>query len=353
MTAIDPNMDEIPPNLSALIKSNAGPPNVLLIEPAHDQALPIQEAVADHYSEDRVTRYLSLGEALAENLDPFNIAVCAMDVGDASGLKVVEELLLLRPDLPIIIITDQHDHEEAAKAMREGAYDYIVRNPGYVSTIPAIIEKNLALYEVKQENARLQIQLTATLGQLRTKNEQLQGLVKDLRAIAATDGLTGIAKRRSVTQTLEQRFAHSLRHNTELAVIAIDLDGFKSLNDSAGHPAGDRVLMQLARVLSANARASDAPGRLGGDEFVVILPESDAKEASKVAKRIQDDFELIFKDLARRIGYEDKVTMSIGIATRIHARSATADDLLATADRALYRAKDAGRSCIVIEEPVA
>lgn len=343
-------MDEIPPNLSVLIKSKGGPPNVLLIEPDHRQALPIQQAVADHYDDDRVTRYLSLGEALEHDIDQFNVAISAMDVGDATGLKVVEELLLLRPDLPIIILADAHDHEEAAKAMREGAYDYVVRSAGYAKTIPAIVEKNLAMYQVKQENARLQIQLTATLGQLRTRNEQLQGLVKDLRAIAATDGLTGIANRRSVTQTLDQRFAHSVRHNTELAVIAIDLDGFKRLNDTAGHPAGDRVLMQVARVLSANARASDAPGRLGGDEFVVVLPDSDADEAAKVAKRVQDDFELVFTDLARRIGYPEKVTMSVGVVTRVQSGSATADELLAAADRALYRAKDAGRSCIVVGE---
>lgn len=345
-------MDEIPPNLSFLIHSSTGPPSMMLIEPDEMEAAPLREAITAHYGKDRLTHFTSLGEALLHDIDEFNIAICAMDVGDADGMKVLEELLLLRPDLPVIIITREHNNNEATKAMQEGAYDYIVKTIGYEQTLPTIIDKNLALYQVKQDNARLQIQLTATLGQLRTRNEQLQGLVKELREIAATDSLTGIANRRAVTHTLDQHYAHAVRHNTDLAIIAIDLDGFKLLNDSCGHPAGDRVLMQLARVLSANARASDVPARIGGDEFIVVLPDSDIDEAVKVAKRIQADFQVVFSSLATQLNFSEKVTLSVGITTRLQAGSdaATAGELLAAADRALYRAKDAGRSCIIVED---
>lgn len=346
-------MDEIPPNLSFLIHNESGPPRVLLIEPDDEEARPIEEALDAHYNQERVTRFRSLGEALEHDLEAYNVAISAIDVGDADGLKVIEELLLVRPDLPIIIVTRELDHDEAGRAMQEGAYDYIVKSKGYVQTIPTIVEKNLALYQVKQDNARLQIQLTATLGQLRTRNEQLQGLVKELREIAATDPLTGIANRRAVTQTLDQRFAHALRHDGDLAIIAIDLDGFKRLNDTAGHAAGDRVLMQVARVLTANARASDAPGRIGGDEFILVLPDSDTQEAAKVAARIQADFAKGFDGMAERLSYEGQVTMSVGVATRQQSGCPSATELLAAADRALYRAKDAGRSCIVVGDAPA
>lgn len=343
-------MSQVPPNLSVLIKDVSSTPSIVVIEPDDTEARPLCRVITEHYGQEIVTRQNKLADVLNDpDIDDYSLAISAMDVGDASGLKVIEELLLLRPDLPIVMLTEDHDKVVAAKALREGAYDYVIKSGGYLSTIPAIIEKNLALYQVKQENARLQIQLTATLGQLRTRNDQLQSLVKDLKAIAATDALTGIANRRAITQSLDQRFAHALRHNTDLSLIAIDLDGFKSLNDAAGHPAGDRVLMQVARVLSANARASDLPGRIGGDEFIVVLPEIDAQEAARVAERVQDDFELAFSSLAARIEYEGQVTMSVGVVARSQSGAGNANDLLAAADRALYRAKDAGRSCIVVD----
>lgn len=343
-------MTQIPTNLSGFVNDGLQPPQVLVIDPNTDDAAQIRQVITDHFDRDVVTHVHSLREALdCDEMDNFQLAISAMKTGDSIGLKVIEELLLLRPDLPIIMLATDHVHIDAAQAMREGAYDYVVKADGYLQAIPAIIEKNLALHQVKQENARLQIQLTATLGQLRTRNEQLQSLVKELKAIAATDALTGIANRRAVTQSLDQRFAHAVRHDSDLAIIAIDLDGFKKLNDTAGHPAGDRVLMQVARVLSANARASDVPGRIGGDEFIAVLPDTDADEAMQAARRIQADFDLGFADLAGRLGYPDKVTISVGVATRIQAGISTATDLLAAADRALYRAKDAGRSCIMID----
>lgn len=343
-------MDQIPPNLSVLIRGVAGStPTILLIEPDDREAEALRGVIRDHYGEDIVTRYRKLGEVLSEGVEGYALTISSMDVGDTSGLKVIEELLLLRPEMPIVILATEHDKLDASKAMREGAYDYVIKSEGYLLTVPAIIEKNLALHQVKQENARLQIQLTATLGQLRTRNDQLQNLVKELRTIAATDALTGIANRRALTQSLDQRFAHALRQNTDLALIAIDLDGFKQLNDTAGHPAGDRVLMQVARVLSANARASDVPGRIGGDEFVAVLPDTDTEEAIKVAERIQTDFALVYAEMAGRLGYDEAVTMSAGIATRLQSGASSASDLLVAADRALYRAKDAGRSCIMTE----
>lgn len=341
-------MLQVPSNLSGFPKDKPGPPKVLLIEPNRDDAHSIHQAIHRYYEQNNVTYFASLGEALSSDLDSFDIALSAMHTGDAQGTKVIEELLLLRPDMPIVILTHDHVQSEVTKAMREGAYDYLVKDEGYLRAIPVIIEKNLALHQVKQENARLQVQLTATLGQLRTSNQQLQDLVEELKTIAATDALTGIANRRAITQSLDQQFAHASRNDIELAVIAIDLDGFKMLNDTSGHASGDKVLMLVARVLSANARASDMPGRIGGDEFIAILPDTDPQEARQVAERIQTDFNFAFADLSKRSDFTGQVTISAGIATRGQSESATAIALLAAADRALYRAKDAGRSCVVM-----
>jgi len=337
-------MIQVPKNLSGFVPNDPGAPRILLIEPEADDALQIQQTIERYYELPCVTRFETLGEALGADLDRHDLTLSATRTADGDSSEVLEELLLIRPDMPIIILADQHGQSEAAQAMHRGAYDYIVKADGYLHALSVVIEKNLALHQVKQENARLQVQLTATLGQLRSRNDQLQGLVQELKTIAATDALTGIANRRAITQRMEQQFAHAIRHDGELALIAIDLDAFKQLNDTAGHPAGDRVLMLLARVLSANARASDVPGRLGGDEFVVLLADTNMDEARRVANRIQVDFHTGFADLAQRLGYAGTVTLSLGIATRQKTGVDTANELLAAADRALYRAKQAGRS---------
>jgi len=345
-------MIQIPTNLSGFVSGAIAPPRVLLIDPCVQDAQEIKRTITRMDEDpDAVTHMTTLSAALASDMDRYDLAISTMHTGDATGLEVLEELLLLRPDLPIIMLAADHSNVDAAQLMREGAYDYVVKAEGYLRSLPVIIEKNLALHQVKQENARLQIQLTATLGQLRTRNEQLQGVVKELEQIAATDSLTGIANRRAVTAALDQRHAHAVRQGSDLTLLAIDLDGFKHLNDTAGHPAGDRVLMLVARVLTANARASDVPGRIGGDEFVVILPETNTDEAVMVAKRIQADFDSGFADMAARIGYPGKVTISVGVSSQQAAgrNTSSSSDLLATADRALYRAKDAGRACIMID----
>jgi diguanylate cyclase (GGDEF)-like protein len=337
-------MIQVPKNLSGFVPNDPGAPRMLLIEPECDDALQIQQTIERYYEQPCVTRFSTLTEALGAEMDRYDLTLSATHTADGDSSEVLEELLLIRPDMPIIMLANQYGQSEAAQAMHDGAYDYLIKADGYLHALPVVIEKNLALHQVKQENARLQVQLTATLGQLRSRNDQLQGLVQELKTIAATDALTGIANRRAVTQRMDQQFAHAIRHDGELALIAIDLDAFKQLNDTAGHPAGDRVLMLLARALSTNARASDVPGRLGGDEFVVLLPDTGADEAARVAGRIQADFQTGFVDLARRLGYPGTVTLSMGIATRHKAGVDTANELLAAADRALYRAKQAGRS---------
>ncbi len=341
-------MPQIPANLVGIVTQRPRPPVVLLIEPDDAEADRIALTLSRHYEQDRLTHVGSIDQALSLDLDAYTLALCAMGSDGAQGMYAIEELLLVRPDLPIIALAGHADQSRAAEAMREGAYDYVVKTAGYLHALPVVIEKNLTLHQFKQENVRLQVQLTATLGQLRSRNHELHRLVNELKTIASTDALTGIANRRALTQTLDQQFAHAQRHNTELALIAIDLDGFKQLNDCCGHPSGDRVLMLVARVLSSNARASDVAGRVGGDEFILVLPDTDPAEAMQVAKRIQSDFCLAFTSLAPRLDYHGQVTLSAGIATRGQVKSSSATELLASADRALYRAKNAGRSCVVM-----
>lgn len=154
-------------------------------------------------------------------------------------------------------------------------------------------------------------------------------------AMALTDSLTGLANRRAFTARLEEELSRSGRHGSSIAVLVIDVDRFKTVNDTHGHHAGDTVLVGLGDVLRKAARASDMPARLGGDEFAFLLPHSDIAGAEAVADRIANEFRLAVG------GLELSCTLSIGISTSetTHRRS-----LLAAADKALYRSKANGRN---------
>ncbi len=149
----------------------------------------------------------------------------------------------------MILVTGEGIIENAARAIRQGAYDYIVKAGDYLFAIPLMVEKNLAIWQTKQENLRLQEQLTRTLEEVSVKNKQLEAAVKQLAAMAATDPLTGLANRRTLALTMERSFAEAVRYGHDLACIMIDLDGFKLLNDTLGHQRGDGILEAVATIL--------------------------------------------------------------------------------------------------------
>jgi len=336
-------MDRLPANLRGFVDRLPAPPRTVLLEPNlgdRDQIIQIFEA---HFGPDLLTPVANLAELLGLDLDQIDLVISVTPAPDATGLQVLEEILLLRPDMPIILTACHGDMDEAIATVREGAYDYMVKGNGYTQFLPVVIEKNMALHRIKQENARLQVQLTSTLAQLKGKNEQLEGLVKELETIAATDSLTGIANRRAISAALNQRFAQSQRGQSDIALLVIDMDGFKSLNDTLGHPVGDRMLTLTARVMLANCRASDVPGRIGGDEFVIVLPETGVEEATAVAERIQSDFDRAAEQFCGQVGYTGTISISMGLTTRKLASASNAEQLLSLTDQALYTAKAQGK----------
>lgn len=161
------------------------------------------------------------------------------------------------------------------------------------------------------------------------------------RRLAATDGLTGLWNRRVLRATLRSEMMRAHRFDRDLALVFLDIDCFKDLNDTHGHPAGDAVLRRLADVLVEASRDSDIVARYGGEEFAVILPETDHRGALVLAERMRSAVEETAFPV--RDGDELHITVSLGVAVRLDA-----DDswhaLLRRADEALYRAKDAGRN---------
>ena len=159
-------------------------------------------------------------------------------------------------------------------------------------------------------------------------------LLEHLQASALTDGLTGVANRRAFDAALDRELAIAARSGEPLTVVIIDLDHFKSLNDTYGHLAGDDVLRAVGAALRSSIRQGDIVARYGGEEFALVLPGTEAGDAVGIAQRV--------RDALSRIDGPRAVTASLGIACRPHA-GLSGGELLAAADTALYASKEGGR----------
>jgi len=160
---------------------------------------------------------------------------------------------------------------------------------------------------------------------------------------AITDGLTGLFNRRHFTQTLRHELSRARRHSSKVSLVLFDVDDFKKLNDTKGHPEGDKVLVRTASLIKAGVREIDMASRYGGEEFAVILPETSRTGAFVVADRVRQAVENHF----RRTRGVSKVTVSGGVAT-FPDDATTFADLVKKADLGLYRAKAAGKNRITL-----
>jgi len=286
-----------------------------------------------------LTRLAAADAALEQDLDGCDLAIVDSQLPDA-GVDLVRFLLRRRTDLPIVALIPPGSISDAVRAIEHGAYDYVLKTGQFAVGLPLIVLKNMGVWRTKQDNLRLQMQLTRTLQEVRVKNQQLERAVDKLKTSAATDALTGLANRRSIARSLERRFAEAERYGHDLACIMIDLDRFKQANDQLGHQKGDELLQLAAKVLEANCRRSDLAGRYGGDEFIVLLPRTSVQTARVVARRIHKEF-VAAVDLACGPESPDEVRpgMSVGISTIDHGRPANAEQLIAQADQAMYLAK--------------
>lgn len=172
--------------------------------------------------------------------------------------------------------------------------------------------------------------------------------MQELERQASQDSLTGLDNRRRFEQDLAAAMARSQRYGSTGALLMLDLDGFKRVNDSHGHPVGDRVIREVAAVLQRRTRASDSLARLGGDEFAVILPRCSAQEATLAAEALERELREHSND-----GDSEPITASIGIAIFGEDPRMSLATLISEADTAMYAAKDAGGNTIRVFDPLA
>jgi diguanylate cyclase (GGDEF)-like protein len=167
----------------------------------------------------------------------------------------------------------------------------------------------------------------------------------DLARQAATDPLTGIANRRHFVEEAGRIIANARRHGRPCALLEMDLDGLKRVNDTHGHAVGDELLLAFTRTCCAKLREGDVLGRLGGDEFAALLPETALGQAESIAERLRAAFREV-ELLAGGARVEPSV--SVGVVAAGATGALSLEDLLREADRALYEAKRAGRNRVVV-----
>ncbi len=161
-------------------------------------------------------------------------------------------------------------------------------------------------------------------------------LFEQTRNMSLQDPLTGLANRRHMHMELERNLAVAQRYGTPLSVVMMDIDHFKEYNDTYGHLEGDRLLVEIARIISRETRDADFASRYGGEEFLMLLPETDLVGAYSIAERIR-----------KAVEQETRVTISLGVSA-YHGGMKNAEELINTADEALYRAKQNGRNRVEV-----
>src|SRR5690242_10863949 len=173
-------------------------------------------------------------------------------------------------------------------------------------------------------------------------------LRSEVAELALMDDLTGVANRRHLLQRLTEECARSDRSGDPFALLVIDLDGFKRINDTHGHAAGDACLQHFTLMAQTRLRPGDMLARTGGDEFCIVLPSSTLREGSMIARRV---LEVCRADAEQCSGSDIPISVSIGVAQWTRSMAAFPDRLIAAADHALYDAKKGGRNCFATYEP--
>jgi diguanylate cyclase (GGDEF)-like protein len=258
--------------------------------------------------------------------EDIRLVIADWEMPEMDGIELVRRVRTETPDRYVyfILLTSRVQRKDIVRGMDAGADDYVTK--------PFDSEELRVRIRAGERVTRLE-------EELELKNDQL-------RLMAMVDGLTGISNRRAFDEEFPRVREASRRFQRQFSVVMIDIDRFKSYNDSLGHEAGDGALRAVAQILSGELRHSDKVFRYGGEEFVCLLADTNEQGATQVGERLRKAIE------SAEIRHPSNspvpiVTISAGTATYDPSRGETADTIIGQADQALYAAKADGRNCVV------
>ena len=250
----------------------------------------------------------------------FDVVVSDLRLSDSDGIRTVRELLWVASSVPVVVVSATDDDTLAEQAIQAGAQDYLV----------------------KGQYAR------AALGRIVRHSVERKKTEKRLLKLAMRDQLTGLVNRVFFRERVASALAAARRNQTPFAVMYIDLDGFKGINDSLGHDAGDALIQQAAGRLQSAVREEDTVARLGGDEFAILIDDAGSPhDVLRIAERCRMHLTRPF-ELDQQAA---KISGSIGLAFYPEAGNSV-DAMLSAADAAMYRAKREGRNGVCTFSPL-
>ena len=255
----------------------------------------------------------------------FDLLITDLAMPGLDGFAVLSAVRERSLNTEVIILTGAgaNDMNSAIRALRLGAHDYLTKPPSSSEQILLTVERAIEKKRLREDNARL---------------------LRELEELSRTDALTACRNRRSFDEVFPREVARAHRYDFPLALVMLDLDHFKKVNDTYGHPGGDEVLRAFAGLASRVFREADMLYRYGGEEFVAVLPHTTALGARQAAERLRRDL----RNLPIRVAASTvTVTCSIGVA-ELEAGDGDGQPLMERADQALYAAKAAGRDRIEV-----
>lgn len=256
-------------------------------------------------------------EVILDTLRTFNpdlvLADMYMPVCDGVEMAAIIRQVPEYVGLPIVFLSSETNRKKQFKAMQVGVEGFITK--------PVIPEELVASVALRAERMRT------------------------LRSLMARDSLTGLYNHTTTTEMMNTALAHAMRQEETLAVVMIDLDKFKAVNDTYGHMAGDQVIVALARLFKHRLRNTDVIGRYGGEEFALLLKNLTPEKAKGLVNELREDFSKIIFNAGNK---QFKVTFSAGIS--FYPGCSRSEDLRMAADAALYKAKEQGRNQVVVSK---
>ena len=292
------------------------------------------------------------GQAAAELLEKetFNVIVSDMKMPRLDGMGLLEVATRIAPTTEFIILTGHGNMENAVHAFKSGnVFDYLLKPLNDIRELDAVVERAAERQRLRSENSRMaqELELRAEnhrlIGELEKRVGELEEARQKLAYLAERDGLTGLYNHRAIHTRLETML-HEKPEET-LSLISMDMDGFKKLNDTYGHPIGDQALRHLADTLRVVCGENGVIGRCGGDEFMIALPNAAAPEAALLAEATRE--RLSACPFRNPEGMAIPLLLCFGIADTFRTGHSF-HTLISAADAALYEGKRSGGGAVTL-----
>jgi two-component system cell cycle response regulator len=282
---------------------------ILLVEDNKDYAIAVKmllgEVSSEEYDLIHVMRVADAMQQLVHGV--FDVILLDLNLPDSAGYETFANIHTHSPEIPIVVMSSDDDTALAVRTVREGAQDYLVKGEESLKPLTRAIH-----YAIERQKAQSRLQ-----------------------NLSLVDELTGVYNRRGFMTIAHQQTKLAQRTQSPWVIVFADVDGLKKINDTYGHPEGDQVLREVARLLKSTFRESDVIARIGGDEFAVLAFAATETIAASFTRRLQTMVDTVNATPGRRY----RLAISLGLAHYDPLNPRRVEDVLAQADAAMYEHK--------------